>query len=112
MSDARWWTLPLFPDERELEPDSRAETRQRKRDSRGLVLHVYWSAGIEAHALGALARNTRHPDEKRALQDLQRLEEERKALAAQLLETVWRVSLPGSPIANPDENEDSEPLAA
>ncbi|SRR6266511_3077609 len=109
MPEGEWRTLPLFADGRMSEVHPRAERRQLKRDPLDLVLHVYWSAGVEAHALGALARGIQYPDQRRALHKLQRLEEQRKALAARLLETVWRVRLPGSSIADGEHNL---PLAA
>jgi hypothetical protein len=61
-----------------------------------MALHIYWSSGVDAHALGALAARTELPDQRRALADLQRMEERQKALAAHLLETIWRIKVPGS----------------
>jgi hypothetical protein len=97
MSEPQWRTLPLF--EREIRSLGAAPQMGRHKDERtplDQVLHVYWSASVEAHALGALARNATYPDERRALLELQRIEEERKDLAARFLETVWGVQLPGS----------------
>jgi hypothetical protein len=62
-----------------------------------MALHIYWSSGVEAHALGALAARTELPDQRRALTELQQMEERQKALAAYLLETIWRIKVPGSP---------------
>ena len=56
--------------------------------------------------------NAAYPDEGRALLDLQRIEEDRKDLAARLLETVWRVHLPGSRDATGHGNELGSRLAA
>jgi hypothetical protein len=96
MTAQRWQTVPLFGaavDFRET-PTPR---RRNGRSPRDLVLHIYWSGGVEAHALGSLAARTPYPDQQRALWDLQTLEVERKELAAQTLEAIWGVKLPRSP---------------
>ena len=113
MTQLRWRTLPLFEDcpasveapGRPAPPPDRIVLDQ--------ILHVYWSAGVEAHVLAALARKTPFPDERDALLQLLRLDEQRKALAAKFLETIWRVSLPSSGAAAPapDGEEDSASAA-
>lgn len=83
-----------------------------------LVLHIYWSAGVEAHALSSLAARTPYPDQRRALWELQKLEEQReeqrKELAARALQTIWRVKLPASPTRPDDEGstDDADDRAA
>ncbi len=94
-AEGRWHTLPLFG-----EPDSTPAAPARLQTRRDpapleLVLHVYWSAALQAHALGSAASQTRYPDQRRALRELQRLED-RKELAASLLEAIWLVCLPAS----------------
>jgi len=104
MPEIKWRTLPLF--ESEIRSVETAPQMGRRRQPSALeqALHVYWSAGVEAHALGALARSAAYPDEQRALMELHRMEEQRKDLAARLLETVWRVRLPHSPnVAVPED---------
>jgi hypothetical protein len=93
VAEARWRTLPLFgtpvppgaPD---------AERSPRSQTPLDLVLHIYWAASVEAHALGSLAARTPYPDQRRALRALQQHEEERKTLAARLLATIWHFTLP------------------
>src|SRR6266513_585940 len=98
MPESKWRTLQLFEREiRSLGTAPQAGRHKEERSPLDQVLHVYWSASVEAHVLEALARTAAYPDERRALLELQRIEEERKDLAARILETVWRVHLPGSP---------------
>ena len=91
----RAFTLPLF--DPATEPQ-RALTPRHRRPSlsspREQALHIYWSAGLEGHALGSLALATPHPDERRALRELQGLEYEVKEAAARLLRDVWQLHLP------------------
>ena len=97
MAGERWRTLPLFDsevDSLERTPSARRRSEQSPLD---LVLHAYWSGGVEAHALGSLAARTPYPDQQRALWDLQRLEVQRKELATQTLEAIWGIKLPVSP---------------
>ncbi len=95
MADLKWRTLPLF-DSEDRPPERASQARRKDRSALEQTLHVYWSAGVEAHALGALARSAAYPDERRALLQLQRIEEDRKALAATLLQRIWQLELPGS----------------
>jgi hypothetical protein len=96
------YTLPLF--DGEVSGRRRYLTSARRLFSTPLemALHIYWSSGVEAHALGALAARTELPDQRRALTELQQMEERQKALAAYLLETIWRIKVPGSPKAVAD----------
>jgi len=98
MADLKWRTLPLF-DKEDRPAEGAPQARRKQRSALEQTLHVYWSAGVEGHALGALARRAAYADEQRALLQLQRMEEDRKALAATLLQTIWRVELPGSSTA-------------
>jgi hypothetical protein len=92
-SGATVQTLPLFGGKLSELPSGQSASLRRFSTPMELALHIYWSAGVEAHALGALALQTVYPDQRRALLQLQGLEERRKALAARLLEQVWRVTL-------------------
>jgi hypothetical protein len=84
-------TLPLF---------GNGEQRPAKHDTpkpmsaREHVLHVYWSAGVEAQALAFGAATCRYPSERRALASLQRLELQRKEAARRFLDEVWQIKLP------------------
>jgi hypothetical protein len=96
VAEARWRTLPLFGTP--APPGaSDAHRRPRSQTPLDLVLHIYWAASVEAHALGSLAARTPYPDQRRALRALQQHEEDRKTLAARLLATIWHVPLPGPP---------------
>jgi hypothetical protein len=75
-----------------------------------LALHIYWSASLEAHALGSLARQTPHPDEQRALGELQRLQQDVKETAACFLAALSDVRLP--PASDPDPLADEDSAAA
>src|SRR5436853_538831 len=106
VTDPHWRTLPLF----EVAPSALGPpSRSRRKEQRplDLVLHIYWSASIEAHALGSLAARTPYPDQARALSELRRLEEQRKEVAAQILETIWRVKLPAA-TTHPEHEADVE----
>ena len=94
MADTKWRTLPMF-DGQDRPPEPASLAQRTERSALEQTLHIYWSAGLEAHAVGALARSAPYPDERRALLQLQRMEEDRKALAARLLQTIWRLDLPG-----------------
>jgi hypothetical protein len=59
-------------------------------------MHVYWSAGLEAHALGAAASAAAFPSERKALLELQALELRRKEAARRLLADVWRLEIAGT----------------
>jgi hypothetical protein len=101
----RPFTLPLFdPPLRIVGPRSngRPPSPSAPRD---LALHVYWSAGLEGHALGSLASEASDRDEERALRELQSLEYEVKEAAARLLGEVWQLKLPG---AVGDESSEAE----
>ena len=91
----RPYTLPLF--DPPLGPPRAPGLRRRRMLSspRELALHIYWSAGLEGHALGSLAAETTNRDEQTVLRELQRLEYEVKETAASLLSEVWQVKLPG-----------------
>jgi hypothetical protein len=58
-----------------------------------LVLQVYWSASVHAHALASAATRSTSPREGWALRRLIELEEESKDRASQLLRQLWGVQL-------------------
>ena len=92
----RPFTLPLF--DRPFLPTGAATRGQRRGEPSSpldIVLHIYWSAGLEGHALGSRAAETTNPDEQRALRELQTVEYELKEAAARLLMEVWQLRLPG-----------------
>lgn len=62
--------------------------------TRDRVLRIYWSASVEAHALGAMALRTRFPDERAGLMALHAMEQQRGELARRLLRDVWHLVLP------------------
>lgn len=90
------YTLPLFPSPDADPSDSgtpaprRAGTAIKAAD---LAVEVYSSAQVHALALTAAAAQTPTPRERWALRRLAALEGERKALAAELLHTVWQVTI-------------------
>jgi hypothetical protein len=85
-------TLPLFdePSRFDLMPGQQAHRETAPED---LVLEVYSSATLHAHALASAAMHPASLRERWALQRLVRIEEQRKELAAQLLDEIWGVSL-------------------
>jgi hypothetical protein len=96
------FTLPLFDQLPGPTPGSIAKRRRRTPSSpQQFALHIYWSASLEGHALGAVAGETTKPDEQSALRELQTLEYELKEAAARLLHTVWQLRMPSS---GPDED--------
>ena len=97
MAEEKWRTLPLFETATGSPQGIRSVSRRKEQSPLNLVLHIYWSAGLEAHALGAMAARAPYPDQQRALWELQKLEEERKELAARSLEAIWQVRLPAFP---------------
>jgi len=82
-------TLPMFPEARGSAAQSARPTGQMSPYE--LVLHTYWSASVEAQALGAAQLAAKLPSERRALHALQKLELERKEEARRLLEEVWDI---------------------
>jgi hypothetical protein len=112
MIESEWQTLPLFGDRPRAGVGARRESPSTDRTALNQVLHVYWSASVEAHALAALARTTAYPDERRGLLRLLQLEEERKAVAAELLDRFWAVRLPRSADAMPQRAASDSTTAA
>lgn len=106
-SDDRPQTLPLFGELSRAGPGSRRAPRPGPSKPSDLAMHIYWSASLEAHALGSMALSTPYPDQRRALVELQAMEEQRKGLARLLLERVWDIELPGpsSAVVGGEENE-------
>jgi hypothetical protein len=85
-------TLPLFG-----ESEARGEKPRRgQMPPSALALHIYWSASVEAQALGAAAVAAALPAERRALLELQKIEQERKEAARRLLQHVWGVRIAAS----------------
>jgi len=91
-----WRTLPLF-DSDQGQDDVVKKARTSQPGPRDLLLHIYWSAGLEAHALGAAAASTPYLDQRRALVELQELEMDCQDRAARTLLTQSGISLPGAP---------------
>jgi hypothetical protein len=85
MADEKWHTLPLFETPTIPPQAARSVNRRKEQSPLNLVLHIYWSAGLEAHALGAMAARAPYPDQQRALWELQKVEDERKGRAARVL---------------------------
>ena len=88
MKKAAAITLPLFGNG--TSPLA-APPRRPRMSPLDLALHVYWWAGLEAHALGAAAVTAVLPSERRALGALQQLDLTRKETARRLLEGVWEI---------------------
>ena len=85
-------TLPMF----ETSPDTDARARYPARQeptTEDLVLEVYWSAAVHAHALASAASRSPSPRERWALRRLVELEEESKERASQFLRQLWGVQL-------------------
>jgi len=82
-------TLPMFPEARVSAAQSSRPTGQMSPYE--LVLHIYWSASVEAQALGAAQTAAKQPSERRALHALQQLELNRKEEARRLLEEIWGI---------------------
>jgi hypothetical protein len=85
-------TLPLFEDPSRFDFMT-GEQAHREPAPEDLVLEVYSSATLHAHALAAATMRHTSVRERWALRQLIEIEEERKELAAQLLDKVWGVSL-------------------
>lgn len=90
------YTLPLFEEPgslaSKLAPPSPGAIRQETK-AEDLVLEVYSSAQLHAHALGAAVLRSPHPRERWALRRLVSVEEERKQLAADLLREIWQIQI-------------------
>ena len=82
-------TLPLFP---EGETGAR-KSRSHEMTPSELALHTYWSASVEAQALGAAAMNAAAPSHRTALLELKQAEVERRETARRLLERVWGIKI-------------------
>ncbi len=76
-------------------------------DPLALVLHVYWSASTELHALGFAILQAKYPDQRRALLALRDVEAKRKEIARQALEAVWNIRF-----AVPSSGESAAPGTA
>lgn len=85
-------TLPLFDEPSRFDLMAGRE-KTRESCPGDLVLEVYSSAILHAHALASAAMRGASSRECWALRRLVRKEEERKELAAQLLDEIWGVRL-------------------
>jgi hypothetical protein len=96
MAGQGWQTLPLF-DSIDGPVNSARMPSGNGRSPRDLILHVYWSASLEAHALGSAAASNPYRDQRTAMAELQELEMDCQDLAAHKLQALWGISLPGAP---------------
>ena len=100
------YTLPLFQPNGPMADGQTASnpliqeqnSRHEPASLKSVVLEIYWAASLELHRLGAHYRCTSQLNERRALQALIALEEQRRDVTRRLLAEIWDVHLPGAPM--------------